>query len=50
VHATAVDVPLGRIGDPSDMGNLVAFLCSDAASYVTGTTIPVDGGLVRSLL
>jgi 3-oxoacyl-[acyl-carrier protein] reductase len=50
VHATAVDVPLGRIGDPSDMGNLVAFLCSDAASYITGTTIPVDGGLVRSLL
>ena len=50
VHATAVDVPLGRIGDPSDMGNLVAFLCSDAASYITGTTIPVDGGLVRALL
>ena len=50
VHATAVDVPLGRIGEPSDMGNLVAFLCSDAASYITGTTIPVDGGLVRALL
>src|SRR5205823_11344706 len=50
VHATAVDVPLGRIGDPSDMGHLVAFLCSDAASYITGTTIPVDGGLVRGLL
>jgi 3-oxoacyl-[acyl-carrier protein] reductase len=50
VHATAADVPLRRIGDPSDMGNLVAFLCSDAASYITGTTIPVDGGLVRSLL
>ena len=50
VQATAVDVPLGRIGDPSDMGNLVAFLCSDAASYITGTTIPVDGGHVRGLL
>jgi 3-oxoacyl-[acyl-carrier protein] reductase len=50
VRATAVDVPLGRIGDPSDLGHLVAFLCSDAASYITGTTIPVDGGLVRALL
>lgn len=50
VRATAVEVPLGRIGEPSDMGNLVAFLCSDAAAYITGTTIPVDGGLVRGLL
>jgi 3-oxoacyl-[acyl-carrier protein] reductase len=50
VHATAGEVPLGRIGAPADMGNLVAFLCSDAAAYITGTTIPVDGGLVRGLL
>lgn len=50
VHATATEVPLGRIGTPSDMGHLVAFLCSDAAAYITGTTIPVDGGLVRGLL
>src|SRR5579884_1141736 len=41
VHATAGDVPLGRIGAPADMGALVAFLCSDAAGYITGATIPV---------
>jgi 3-oxoacyl-[acyl-carrier protein] reductase len=49
VHATAGDVPLGRIGAPADMGALVAFLCSDAAGYITGATIPVDGGLLRGI-
>lgn len=42
-------IPLGRVGDPSDMGHAVAFLCSDAASYITGVTLPVDGGLLRGL-
>lgn len=42
-------VPLGYVGDPSDMGNAVAFLCSDAASYITGVTLPIDGGLLRSI-
>ena len=37
-------VPAGTIGDPADFGAFVAFLCSDAAKYVTGTSIPVDGG------
>jgi 3-oxoacyl-[acyl-carrier protein] reductase len=50
VRATGKDVPLGRIGDPSDMGNAVAFLCSDAAAYITGVTLAIDGGLVRGLL
>jgi glucose 1-dehydrogenase len=36
--------PLGRIGRPSDVANAVAFLASDEASWVTGTTIHVDGG------
>jgi 3-oxoacyl-[acyl-carrier protein] reductase len=44
------DIPLGRIGRPEDVGALVAFLASQAASYITGTTISVDGGLVRSIL
>ena len=37
-------VPAGTIGDPADFGAFVAFLCSDAAKFVTGTAIPVDGG------
>ena len=45
----AKEVPLGRVGEPEDMGVLVAFLCSDAASYITGQTIAVDGGQVRGL-
>jgi 3-oxoacyl-[acyl-carrier protein] reductase len=38
-------VPLGRMGEPEDLANAIAFLCSERASYVTGTCINVDGGL-----
>jgi len=41
-------VPLGRIGDPQELGDVVAFLASDRASYVNGTSLPIDGGSLRS--
>lgn len=39
-------IPLGRLGSPEDVANTAAFLVSDAASYITGQTIAVDGGMV----
>jgi len=41
---------VGRVGDPKELAHLVAFLASGKSSYITGTTILVDGGLVRSIL
>jgi 3-oxoacyl-[acyl-carrier protein] reductase len=38
------NVPLGRMGEPEEFANIACFLASDAASYVTGTAINVDGG------
>jgi 3-oxoacyl-[acyl-carrier protein] reductase len=40
-------IPIGRMGKPEEIGNLVAFLASDKASFITGTTIQVDGGFVK---
>jgi 3-oxoacyl-[acyl-carrier protein] reductase len=42
-------VPAGRLGQPEEFGDLVAFLCSERAAYLTGTVIPLDGGLLRSV-
>jgi 3-oxoacyl-[acyl-carrier protein] reductase len=42
------DVPAGRLGRPEEYGDLVTFVCSERAAYLTGTTIPLDGGLTRS--
>jgi 3-oxoacyl-[acyl-carrier protein] reductase len=47
---TAKEIPLGRLGTPEEFGALVAFLCSMRASYVTGCSIQVDGGLFHGLL
>jgi 3-oxoacyl-[acyl-carrier protein] reductase len=43
-------IPLRRLGTPRELANVVCFLASDKADYVTGATIPVDGGLTRFLL
>jgi Dehydrogenases with different specificities (related to short-chain alcohol dehydrogenases) len=46
--AAREEVPAARLGRPEEYGDLVAFLCSERAAYITGTTIPIDGGLLRS--
>ncbi|MEA2063377.1 MAG: SDR family oxidoreductase [Gemmatimonadota bacterium] len=43
-------IPLGRMGQPGELAALVAFLCSAQASYITGTTIQIDGGQCRALM
>lgn len=40
-------IPMGRFGEPAELAALVAFLASDVAGYITGTQIPVDGGMFR---
>ena len=42
-------VPINRIGKPEEYANAVCFLVSEQASYITGTNIPIDGGLLKSL-
>jgi 3-oxoacyl-[acyl-carrier protein] reductase len=47
---TVKDIPLGRMAEPDEIADTVVFLASDRGRYVTGTTIPVDGGYLRGLL
>jgi 3-oxoacyl-[acyl-carrier protein] reductase len=46
---TEARIPLGRYGDPAELGRVVAFLLSTAASYLDGVILPIDGGMLRSL-
>ena len=48
LHSWSDGIPLGRVGDPRELGDVVAFLASDRASFVTGACVPVDGGRLRS--
>jgi len=44
------EIPMGRLGEPHEFAALAAFLVSERASYITGTSIQVDGGWIKSLL
>jgi 3-oxoacyl-[acyl-carrier protein] reductase len=47
-EAARSEVPAARLGRPDEYGDLVAFLCSERAAYITGTVIPIDGGLLHA--
>ena len=49
-HQSETSIPLGRYGVPTEFGDVVAFLASDQASYMTGTSVVVDGGHLDGLL
>ena len=49
MHEPQPDIPVGRLGTIEEMGDVVAFLCSQRASYVNGVNLLVDGGLARSI-
>jgi 3-oxoacyl-[acyl-carrier protein] reductase len=44
------EIPIGRYGTPGEFGAVAAFLASEHASYVTGTAIPIDGGLSHAII
>jgi glucose 1-dehydrogenase len=48
LDALTANIPLGRLGTPEDVASLAAFLASDEAAYITGSTYVVDGGLMRN--
>ena len=48
--ADAVQQPVGRVGNPKDIANMVLFLCSDKAGFITGENICIDGGMTRQMI
>jgi 3-oxoacyl-[acyl-carrier protein] reductase len=50
IEEIAQAIPAKRVGRPEELAALVAFLAGEPAGYITGATIPVDGGMVRSIL
>ena len=48
--AKALDIPAGVIGDPKDFGNVIAFLCSESAKFISGANLQVDGGQYSGLI
>ena len=48
--ADAVQQPAGRVGNPMDIANMVLFLCSDKAGFITGENICIDGGMTRQMI
>ena len=48
--ADAIQQPVGRVGTPDDISNLVLFLCSDLSGFITGENICVDGGMTRQMI
>ncbi len=49
-EAAKTEIPIGRVGTPQEFAPQVAFLCGEAAQYITGQTIAIDGGYIKSLL
>jgi 3-oxoacyl-[acyl-carrier protein] reductase len=47
-RVAGAEIPAGRLGRPEEFGDLVAYLCSERAAYITGAVIPIDGGLLKS--
>ena len=49
VSESTASIPLGRYGDPQEYADVVTFLASEPASYLTGSVIRVDGGMIQSI-
>ena len=48
--ADAVQQPVGRVGNPDDIANMVLYLCSDMAGFITGENVCIDGGMTRQMI